>query len=96
MMIGTDGFGLSTEGPMASGMLHPRCFGTYPRLFGKFVREDAVLSLEEASWKSSGFPAEKLGLKNRGFIKKGFKANALKPFRVKHCGQFKADGMMIS
>jgi N-acyl-D-amino-acid deacylase len=75
MMIGTDGLGLATEGPMASGMLHPRCFGTYPRLFGQYVREEGVLSLEEASWKASGFPAQKLSLKDRGMIKKGYKAD---------------------
>lgn len=75
MMIGTDGVGLATEGPMASGMLHPRCFGTYPRIFGQYVREERVLSLEEASWKTSGFPAQKLRLTDRGVIKKGCKAD---------------------
>lgn len=71
IMFGTDGFGMATEGPMASGMLHPRCFGTYPRIFGKYVRQDGVLSLEEASWKASGFPAQKLGLTNRGTLRPG-------------------------
>jgi N-acyl-D-amino-acid deacylase len=75
MMIGTDGFGLATEGPMASGMLHPRSFGTYPRLFGQYVREESILSLEEASWKASGFPAQKLRLTDRGAIKKGYQAD---------------------
>lgn len=71
MMFGTDGFGMASEGPMSTGMLHPRCFGTYPRIFGKYVRQDGVLSLEEASWKASGFPAQKLGLTDRGTIKPG-------------------------
>lgn len=75
MMIGTDGFGLATEGPMASGALHPRSFGTYPRLLGHYVREEGVLSLEEASWKASGLPAQKLRLANRGAIKKGYQAD---------------------
>jgi N-acyl-D-amino-acid deacylase len=75
MMIGTDGLGLAIQGPMASGMLHPRSFGTYPRIFGHYVREEKVLSLEEASWKASGFPAQKLGLTDRGVIKKGYKAD---------------------
>jgi N-acyl-D-amino-acid deacylase len=75
MMFGTDGFGMAIEGPMATGMLHPRCFGTYPRLFGKYVREEGLLSIEEASWKASGFPAKKLGLADRGFIKKGYQAD---------------------
>ncbi len=71
MMFGTDGFGMATEGPMSTGMLHPRCFGTYPRIFGKYVRQDRVLSLEEASWKASGFPAQKLGLTDRGTLRPG-------------------------
>lgn len=75
VMIGTDGFGMATEGLMSKGMLHPRCFGTYPRLFGKYVREESILTLEEASWKASGFPAQKLGLKNRGRIGKGCQAD---------------------
>ena len=60
---------------MAWGMRHPRCFGTYPRLLGQYVREEGVLSLEEASWKASGFPAQKLGLTDRGLVKKGYKAD---------------------
>jgi len=75
MMIGTDGFGMATEGPMSKGMLHPRCFGTYPRIFGKYVREEGILSIEEASWKASGFPAKKLGLAKRGRISKGCQAD---------------------
>ncbi|MCJ7703229.1 MAG: D-aminoacylase [Anaerolineales bacterium] len=75
VMFGTDGFGMATEGPMSTGMLHPRCFGTYPRIFGKYVREEGLLSLEEASWKASGFPAQKLGLKDRGTIQKGLQAD---------------------
>jgi N-acyl-D-amino-acid deacylase len=75
MMIGTDGFGLAAEGPMATGKPHPRSFGTYPRIFGQYVRDEGTLSLEEASWKASGFPAQKLGLPDRGVIKKGAKAD---------------------
>jgi N-acyl-D-amino-acid deacylase len=75
MMFGTDGYGMAAEGLMSTGMLHPRCFGTYPRLFGKYVRDEQVLSLEEASWKASGFPAKKLGLSDRGTIRKGSHAD---------------------
>jgi len=75
IMIGTDGWGMTTEGPMAFGMRHPRCFGTYPRLLGQYVREEGVLSLQEAVWKASGFPAQKLDLKDRGLIKPGYQAD---------------------
>ena len=77
MMFGTDGVGLPFEGPMAIGAPHPRNFGTYPRILGKYVREEKVISLEEAIWKSTGFPAQKLLLRNRGLIRKGYKADIL-------------------
>jgi N-acyl-D-amino-acid deacylase len=75
IMIGTDGFGLVPEGPLATGKPHPRSFGTYPRIFGQYVRDEGILSLEEASWKASGFPAQKLRLPDRGVIKQGTKAD---------------------
>ncbi len=75
MMFGTDGFGFPLDGPMAVGAPHPRNFGTYPRIMGKYVREEKVISLEEAIWKSTGFPAQKLGLRKRGLLRKGFKAD---------------------
>jgi N-acyl-D-amino-acid deacylase len=75
MMFGTDGFGIPFEGPLAAGAPHPRSFGTFPRILGKYVREEKVLSLEEAIYKMCGFPAQKLRLKERGLIKKGYKAD---------------------
>ena len=74
MMFCTDGLGVSIEGPVAMGIMHPRFCGTYPRLFGQYVRE-GILTLEGASWKASGFPAQKLGLVDRGLIRKGYKAD---------------------
>jgi N-acyl-D-amino-acid deacylase len=84
MMIGTDGSGLATEGPMAKGVPHPRSFGTYPRVLGRYVREGQVISLEEAVWKMSGLPAQKLHWADRGLIKKGQRADVvvLDPERV--------------
>jgi N-acyl-D-amino-acid deacylase len=75
MMIGTDSSGQATEGPLAKGMPHPRGYGTYPRVLGRYVREQSVISLEEAIWKMSGFPAQKLGWTDRGLVKKGYKAD---------------------
>lgn len=57
------------------GSRHPRGTGTFPRVLGKFVRENKWLGLEEAVRKMSGFPAARLGLKDRGTIKKGMKAD---------------------
>ncbi|HEX6279912.1 MAG TPA: D-aminoacylase [Pyrinomonadaceae bacterium] len=57
------------------GSRHPRGTGTFPRVLGRFVRESNWLSLEQAIRKMSALPAERLGLKDRGIIKKGWKAD---------------------
>lgn len=75
VMIGSDSYGLAVEGPLAKGVPHPRNFGTFPRVLGRYVREEKTLSLEEAVWKMSGFPAKKLGWKDRGLIRKGYQAD---------------------
>lgn len=75
MMIGTDGRGLTTEGPMSGGTPHPRSYGTFPRVLGHYVREEKIISMEEAIWKMSEFPMKKLGVKDRGMIKKDSRAD---------------------
>jgi N-acyl-D-amino-acid deacylase len=75
VMIGSDGAGLATEGPLAKGVPHPRSYGTYPRLLGRYVREEHVLSLEAAVWKMSGFPAQKLRWADRGLLRRGYRAD---------------------
>ena len=64
VMIGTDNI-----------IGHPRTWGCYPRLLGEFVREKGVMSVEEAIRKSTGLPASRLGLTDRGLIKPGYKAD---------------------
>ncbi|MDX2045087.1 MAG: D-aminoacylase [Acidobacteriota bacterium] len=59
------------------GMRHPRGAGTFPRVLGRYVREQKWLSLEEAIRKMSSFPAWRLGLKDRGTIKVGMKADVI-------------------
>ncbi|MGQ9585380.1 MAG: N-acyl-D-amino-acid deacylase family protein [Anaerolineae bacterium] len=55
--------------------LHPRTFGTFPRILGRYVRELGVLRLEEAIRKMTSFPAQRFGLKGRGLLKEGFSAD---------------------
>lgn len=56
-------------------LVHPRCFGAFPRFLGMYVREKDILDWEEAIFKMTGGPAHKLGLKNRGLIKQGYWAD---------------------
>ncbi len=57
------------------GSRHPRGTGTFTKVLGRFVRENNWFSSEEAIRKMSSFPAQRLGLKDRGLIKKGMKAD---------------------
>jgi N-acyl-D-amino-acid deacylase len=66
--IGSDGSALAIEGPLRTGVPHPRNFGTFPRVLGKYVREDKVISLEEAVRKMTSLPASILALPDRGSI----------------------------
>jgi N-acyl-D-amino-acid deacylase len=60
-----------TDGIPSPGKPHPRLYGTYPRILGKYVRDEGVLSLEEAIRKMTSLPAQKLRLTDRGTIAKG-------------------------
>jgi N-acyl-D-amino-acid deacylase len=66
-MIGTDGLAFPIRPKL--GKFHPRSFGTYPRILGKYVREEKVLTLESAIRKMTSFPALRLGLHDRGLLK---------------------------
>lgn len=70
--IASDGWTLSPE---AGGRPHPRSYGTYARVLGRYVREDKVLGLEEAVRKMTSLPARRLGLTDRGVIKPGAAAD---------------------
>lgn len=59
------------------GSRHPRGAGTFPRVLGRYVREQNWLSLEEAIRKMSSFPAERLQLSDRGLLKAGMKADVV-------------------
>lgn len=59
-----------TDG-LLGGKPHPRAYGAFPRVLGKYVREEKALSLEEAIFKMTKKPAELLGLKKRGTLKEG-------------------------
>ncbi len=75
VMIGSDGSSLATSGPMADGKPHPRSYGTFPRVLGRYARDERVLPLETAVHKMTGLPAARLGLGDRGVIRPGAKAD---------------------
>jgi N-acyl-D-amino-acid deacylase len=75
-VIGTDGWGVSPTGKLSRGGLpHPRFYGTFPRVLAKYVREEKLLSLEEAIRKMTGFTAQRIGLQDRGLIREGMAAD---------------------
>ena len=71
-MIGSDGTAMSPIGIYANDRPHPRFYGTYPRILGRYVREQpAVLTLEEAIFKMTGFPARRMSFRDRGTVAVG-------------------------
>ena len=74
-MVGTDSSSVSTTGPFGLGKPHPRHFGTYPRVLGKYVREEGVMRLEEAIRKMTSFPAQRFGILDRGLLRPGMHAD---------------------
>jgi N-acyl-D-amino-acid deacylase len=73
-MVGSDGSAVAPHGILGEGKPHPRYYGTFPRVLGYYVRE-GVLSLQEAVRKMTSAPAQRLGLRDRGLLREGFKAD---------------------
>ncbi|MCU0635824.1 MAG: amidohydrolase family protein, partial [Gemmatimonadaceae bacterium] len=75
MKFGTDAG--SMDPATARGLAHPRTYGNYPRLLGKYVREERVVPLEDAVRKSTSAVATRLGITDRGIIAEGMKADVV-------------------
>jgi N-acyl-D-aspartate/D-glutamate deacylase len=69
--IGSDGVGTHPGGPASEDRIHPRAYGTFPRVLGRYVRERGVLTEAQAIHKMTGLPAARLGLTERGRIAPG-------------------------
>ncbi len=69
--VGSDGSALAPTGLLGKTVVHPRSYGTFPRLLGRYVRELKILSLEQAVHKMTGVPAMQFGLKDRGVLRPG-------------------------
>ena len=65
------------EGVFLNNIPHPRAYGSFARVLGKYVRDEGLLSLEEALRKLSGFPAQNLKLRGRGLLRPGYFADVV-------------------
>ena len=75
--LGSDGASMAPEGVFLKSSTHPRAYGNFARLLGKYVREEKVISLSEAIRRLTGLPATNLGLDRRGFLRKGMFADVV-------------------
>lgn len=73
--ISTDAGGIDPAWAKEMGPTHPRAYGTYPRVLAKYVREERLLTLEDAIRKMSGAVAARLGLRDRGLLRPGYYAD---------------------
>jgi N-acyl-D-amino-acid deacylase len=75
VVIGTDAGGVDPDSTKT--VVHPRSYGTYPRILGRYVREEKLFPLEEAVRKMSGAVAARLGLRDRGLLREGMFADVV-------------------
>jgi N-acyl-D-amino-acid deacylase len=71
----TDSGSRAVDGPLAGSKSHPRGWGSYPRVLGRYVRDEHLLSIESAIHKMTGGPATRVGLRDRGFLRVGMFAD---------------------
>jgi N-acyl-D-amino-acid deacylase len=75
VLVGSDGTSLAPYGTTGQGKPHPRFYGTFPRVLGRYVRELGLLSLPQGVYKMTGGSAAALGLKDRGLLRPGYRAD---------------------
>jgi len=77
MMFGSDGKSMAPEGVFLKSATHPRAYGNFARLLGKYVREEKVISLEEAVRRLTSLPASTMKIEKRGALKVGYYADVV-------------------
>src|SRR5437016_1241547 len=75
--FGSDEASQAPEGPFLKSNPHPRAYGNFARVLGKYVRDEKVITLPEAIRRLSALPASNLGLDHRGFLKEGMFADVV-------------------
>lgn len=73
--VGTDGSAIAPYGPLGRGKPHPRHYGTFPRVLGKYLREEKIVPLPEMLKKITSLPAEKFGFEKRGALQNSYFAD---------------------
>ena len=68
----TDSGARALDGPLSRAKSHPRGWGSYPRILGRYVRDEHELTLEQAIHKMTGMPAKRVGLRDRGLLREGY------------------------
>ena len=88
--VGTDYGEVSPTGPLGESKSHPRAYGSFARILGKYVRDEHVISMEDAIRKFSSLPAQQVKLENRGLLRPGYFADVtiFNPATVKDIATF--------
>ncbi|HWS86078.1 MAG TPA: D-aminoacylase [Pyrinomonadaceae bacterium] len=88
--ICTDSGARAADGPLSGSKSHPRGWGSYPRILSRYVRDERLLTLEQAVHKMTGQPAARVGLKDRGVLRAGAFADitVFDPARVRDLATF--------
>jgi len=73
--VGTDGSAIAPYGLLSRGKPHPRLYGTFPRVLGKYIREEKIVKMPEMLKKMTSLPAQKFGFEKRGVLKNGYFAD---------------------
>ncbi len=73
--IGTDSGARAEDGPFSESKSHPRAWGSFPRILGKYVRDEKLIALEEAVRRFTSRPAARVGITDRGLLRPGMKAD---------------------
>jgi len=73
--IGTDSGARAEDGPFSQSKSHPRAWGSFPRVLGKYVRDEKLITLEDAVRRFTSRPAARVGITDRGLLRPGMKAD---------------------
>jgi N-acyl-D-amino-acid deacylase len=91
VVIGADGEAVAPYGILGRGKPHPRLYGSFPRVLGKYAREEKIFSLTKGIQKMTSNTAQKFGLRNRGQVKEGYFADLVvfNPGKIIDCATWK-------